>query len=753
MITYFSTLILLTIILFWSKFSCAEIVAIDNIPRFNSVAKIDGVIDESLWKTATQVDVNTVIKPYENTHSPVKTTAYIYETGESLIVGVIAEDPEPNRIRASYRDRDKTQDDDSISLIIDTFNDQRRAFVFSLNPLGVQRDLIQDQTQLSEKDESWDAIWRGAGKITDKGYVVEFEIPYRALRFPEKKGKLTWGIEIKRNYPRNSNMEIVSTAKERGNNCFLCQIPKYSGFEKVSSGNDFLVTPFILASRKDRKAVQENQHEWNNGDIDSEIGADIRWGINQDIILNATINPDFSQVEADTPLLDINRAFSLFFPEKRTFFVDGANYFKTTIFNLVHTRNIASPEFGVKLTGKDDKNLYGILAANDDLTSFLLPSSQSSKVVELTRLDSSGVDRKVKSNVAVARYRRDIGERSNAGILLAKRSSGAYDNVVSSVDGIYKWNSSNRLNYQLSYSDTDNSERLQSLYGLQESQTGLAYQVHYQHSKRDFDITGGYMNFDEGFRSDLGFITRVDYKKGYFGGGYRWYGNEDDHITRYGFRGDWDKTHDQVGQKLEEEVEIYFFLDGPLQFSGELGVVTRDTFWNGEMYDELFTTFSGSFIPDGNIKFTTELLYGQVVDFINNQEADSTIIRVGVNWKYGQHISGATDYLHQFLSANEGRLFEVNQLDLRANLQLDLAHSLRFVFTYTDIDRNEKLYRLPVDETENKFNTQLVYAFEPNPQTVAFIGYSDRGLQNDERDRIVRDERSLFVKFSYAFQL
>lgn len=736
-----------------SNIAQSQSISTENIYRSKDRVVIDGLMDEAVWKTATVIDVNTVIKPYENTKAPVKTKAYLYETGESLVVAVVAEDPNPRDIRAAYRDRDKIQDDDSVSLIIDTFNDQRRAFVFSLNPLGVQRDLIQDQTQLTEKDESWDAIWHGAGKITEKGYVLEFEIPFRALRFPKENRALTWGIEISRIFPRSSRMEIVSTAKERGNNCFLCQVPKYSGFENLTASKDVLVTPFTVASRQDRKTVNANKREWINGDFDYDIGADIRWGINQDTVLNATINPDFSQVEADTPQLNINKAFSLFFPEKRTFFLDGANYFKTTIFNLVHTRNISSPNFGAKLTGKTDKNLYGVMAANDDLTSFLLPSSQSSQVVELSELDNNGIDRNVKSNVAVARYRRDIGQRSNAGILVARRSAGNYDNLVSSVDGIYKWDSSNRINYQLSYSDTDNSERLQERYGLDESQSGVAYQVHYQHSKRDFDITGGYMNFDEGFRSDLGFITRVDYKKGYFGGAYRWYGEENAKITRFGVRGDWDKTYDQSGEQLEEEVEAYFFLDGPMQFFGELGVIARDTFWQGKMHDEMFMTFTGSFIPDGNIKFTSNLLYGQVVDFVNNQEADSTVIRLGGEWKYGQHVSGTTEYLHQFLSTHQGRLFEVNQLDLRTNFQLDLAHSVRIVFTYTDIERNNSLYSVPVDQTKNTFNTQVVYAYEPNPQTVAFIGYSDRGLQNDERDRIVRDERSLFVKLSYAFQL
>ncbi|MCP4989245.1 MAG: hypothetical protein GY928_25265 [Colwellia sp.] len=154
--------------------------------------------------------------------------------------------------------------------------------------------------------------------------------------------------------------------------------------------------------------------EWENGDIEVEPGLDVRWGLTQDIVLNATLNPDFSQVEADAGQLDVNNTYSLFYPEKRPFFLDGASYFDTANFNFVHTRNIADPDGGLKLTGKTDGHSYGLMVANDNNTTFLMPGNQGSDTAELEE----------SSNIAIGRYKVDVGERNNVGVLMTHRQGG-----------------------------------------------------------------------------------------------------------------------------------------------------------------------------------------------------------------------------------------------------------------------------------------------------------------------------------------
>ncbi len=346
---------------------------IHNMLRSTVAAEIDGVLDESVWKDATHMTLDYNINPGDNLPAPVKTDMYIFENGESLFIAFKAFDPNPEKIRAYFRDRDTMFQDDFVGVVLDTFNANRRAYEFFVNPFGVQGDLIKDDTLGGNEDSNWDAIWNSAGRIVDDGYVVEMEIPFSALRFPADQEKLTWGIQALRIYPRDSRMVMSNSKADRDLDCSLCQFEKITGFSGLNQGNNFQVTPTLTYSRTENKDSVPG--DWNSPEDETEAGVDLRWGINENLYLNATLNPDFSQVEADAAQLDINNTFSLFVNEKRPFFLDGRDYFDTQRMNLVHTRNINAPEYGLKLTGKQDNHTYGLMAANDESTSFLMPGS------------------------------------------------------------------------------------------------------------------------------------------------------------------------------------------------------------------------------------------------------------------------------------------------------------------------------------------------------------------------------------------
>jgi hypothetical protein len=177
-----------------------------DLPRIGGAITIDGVLDEDAWRGATQIELGFETQPGENIPARVKTVAYLMEDGTSLYVGFAASDPDPSKIRAYLRDRDTADNDDLVGIIIDTYNDGRRAFEFYANPLGVQMDLTNDDTanrqNTFEFDYSWDAIWDSAGRINADGYVVEMRIPLNQLRFPAVDGKQTWGVDLSRSYPR-----------------------------------------------------------------------------------------------------------------------------------------------------------------------------------------------------------------------------------------------------------------------------------------------------------------------------------------------------------------------------------------------------------------------------------------------------------------------------------------------------------------------------------------------------------------------
>ena len=283
-----------------------------NVPLINEDIKIDGVMDESVWDQALMIPLLYETSPAENTPAMVKTEAYFIDRGHSLVIGFRAEDPEPEKIRAFLRDRDSAYSDDFVGVLLDTYNDERRALEFFVNPLGVQMDLIQSG---NNEDDSWNAIWDSAGKITDFGYVVEMEIPYNEIQMPDSVGEKTWGLFALRVQPRDDRRLYRNVIIDRNNDCFLCQTEKITGFANADRGMDLEITPTVtgLASR----SRDPEEADYGPSETDFEAGVDVNWGINSNLTLNATINPDFSQVEADSAQLNVNQNFALFFPERR----------------------------------------------------------------------------------------------------------------------------------------------------------------------------------------------------------------------------------------------------------------------------------------------------------------------------------------------------------------------------------------------------------------------------------------------------
>ncbi|HEX6864765.1 MAG TPA: sugar-binding protein, partial [Thermoanaerobaculia bacterium] len=394
-----------------------------RVERATSEIRIDGALDEPAWSAAAVVELLYETRPAENQPPPVETRVLLAYDDSNLYVAFDARDPDPSAIRAHLSDRDTAWSDDFVGIVLDPFNDERRAFEFFINPLGVQMDMFNDDVGGNE-DESWDAIWSSAGRITETGFIVEVAIPWSSLRFPRTAGEQTWGFDALRFYPRDHRRRIASQPMDRNVTCYLCQISKMTGFAGITPGKNVEVVPTVTSSRTDRReGFQSGQLE--DGSVDTDLGITARWGITPNLALNAAINPDFSQVEADAAQLDVNTRFALFFPEKRPFFLEGADFFRTP-FDAVFTRNVADPSWGVKLTGKEGRNALGLFVAEDEQTNLILPGSQGSDAVVLP-FQTTG---------AVLRYRRDLGSSSALGVLLTSREGDGYSNRVGGIDGL-----------------------------------------------------------------------------------------------------------------------------------------------------------------------------------------------------------------------------------------------------------------------------------------------------------------------------
>ena len=707
---------------------------------------VDGVMDEAVWKVATKMVLKYENNPGEGLAAPVKTEVYFYENGKSLNVAIIAYDPNPELIRASLRDRDALWDDDYVGIIIDTFNDQRSGYEFFVNPLGAQADVRMDDTNGWNEDASWDAIWDSAGQITEFGYVVEMSIPFTVIRFPQADGKLTWNVAGLRDYPRDVLRQMATYKDDRNIKCNLCQFDQMVGFESVKQSNNFQLTPTLTISRQDEKLIVPG--DWEDGDTDVEPGLDIRWGITQDMVLNATINPDFSQVEADSGQLDVNNTYSLFYPEKRPFFLDGASYFATSNFDFVHTRNIAEPDVGVKLTGKTEQHSYGLMIANDKNTSFLMPGNSGSGIAVLND----------ESETTVARYKMDVGERNDIGVLVTNRQATDYQNTLVSVDGNYWFSQTDSLRYQIAHSESDNPTAVQEDFDVAKEQEGNAYSLSYSRQTRDYNLNANYTNVEEGFRADLGFQSQANYEEVLLGGSQTWYGTQNDTLTQWGYFGHWSKTYDQDGKMLEQEYKLTGEITGPMQLYANFGFIHRENYFDDEYFFENQAQTYLHFRPISELKLQFFTRIGKQIDYANTQLGDVFNFETTATWDANKHIN--IDFSHNYgqLDIDSKRLFTANQYDVRLGYQFNMRSILKLVVQYTDIDRDADMYSYDdIEDRPNEinryFSTQLIYSYKINPQTLFFVGYSDGGFQDDNLDELERDQRTVFTKFSYAWQL
>ncbi len=511
-----------------------------SVPRATEPIVVDGVLDDAAWADALRLELPYEVWPADSTAAAVRTVALLaYDEGH-VYIGFEAHDPQPHVIRARLSDRDTAFQDDFVGVVLDTFNDGRRAYEFFVNAMGVQMDLVVDDVSGNE-DSSWDAIWESAGRLTEDGYHVEIAIPYTSLRFQRAAGGQTWGLDLIRIYPRDQRYLLASNPRNRDISCYLCQVGKVVGFDGATPGRNLEITPTLTAIRTD--SAPTTGASIDRGDPDYEAGVTAKWGITPNMVLSGTLNPDFSQVEADVAQLDVNEQFALFFPEKRPFFLEGSDFFDTPI-RIVHTRTVADPSWGMKVTGKEGAHALGAFAAEDDRTNLVFPGSQRSLATSL----------EVESVAGVARYRRDIGNSSAIGGLVTVRDGEGYSSGVAGADALIRFAESDSIRAQALVSRTTYPDEVAADFGQPGGDFGdTAFALNYNHSTRDWSWWGRYRDIGEDFRADLGFVPQVDIRQPVVGTEYRWWGDENNWWTRWAVGGDWDQTGERDGDLIERE--------------------------------------------------------------------------------------------------------------------------------------------------------------------------------------------------------
>lgn len=713
-----------------------------EIPRAESSIKVDGNLDELVWKKALHLNLAYEVRPGENTQPPVDTDLYLAFTQEALLVAFVAHDPRPGEIRARYSDRDRIWKDDWVGIVLDTFNDERRAYELMVNPLGAQLDAINDDMN-GNYDTSWNAIWDSAGRITDQGYQVEMLIPFNQLKFQESDGFQIWGLDAVRSYPRRHRHHIGLFARDRGHNSYLAQEEKIRGFEGARSGKNLEIVPTFTAGRTD--VADCTDCGLTNGDADEDMGVTARWGVTPNITLSGTINPDFSQVEADVVKLALNEQFALFFPESRPFFLEGKDYFSTGL-NLVHTRTIADPSTAAKVTGKSGRHTYGAFTAQDEHTSILIPGAEGSSAASFAE----------KSDNHVARYRYDYGRNSSVGALLTWRTGqNGYRNSVLSVDARHRFSAKDQITFNYAGSQTRYSPEIQAEFGMDQTEVDdSAGRISYSHSERNWGTFTTFQHYGKGFRADLGFQPRVGFRKLIIGGNYMWHGKPDTFYNRLEVSGDWDQTETVDGDLIEREIEGRFRFNGPKEswFNTTIGQRTR--VYEQISYDQNFVNVSTGMTVNGSLSFGSNFNKSDWIDFGHNRAAERFSMGPNMRLDLGRHFKLTMRYNYTKLDVAEGNLFTAKVPEARLNIFFNRRTMIRTVLQFTDITRDPDVYDPELyDEVASRSRdllTQLLFSYKLNPQTVAYAGYTDSYI-GENSESLLQTERTFFAKVGYAW--
>jgi len=737
-----------------------------SVPYLNNQPIIDGSYSESEWLLARVVDLNFITRPFETLPAPVQTQVRVFEGGTDLYVLFVANDPDPSQIRAFLRDRDEGFGEDLVGVKLDPFNDGRLAYQFYANPLGVQTDSIENEMTGSDSI-SWNGIWESAGQLTSTGFVVEMKIPLRLLNFEEAKGVKNWGIEFVRFYPRNDSYRLSHVPFDRNNSCNLCQMGVASGFPVAKQANNLAVVPTLVLGKSRSRSLKDGAF-WDDQN-NQEVGVDVKWSITPEVSLSGTLNPDFSQVEADSGQLNINNSFALFFDERRPFFVENADYF-STFEDLIYTRNINAPDYGTKITGRVDNHSIGFFVANDQTTGFLVPGNLGSSVAQLAE----------KSINLATRYRYDYSDNLSLGVLSTLRSSDSYQNAVLSVDARYRVSENDTVRAQLTRSETEYPEFLQANFcandclqqddfseaALRTENTegfaGQSLRVQYDRETESYFINARHTKTDAGFRADLGFISNVDSEKSVLGGGYNWRA-VNTWWNRIRLNADWDITHNDNGELIERELESYASIRGEWQTELEIGARKRDRVGlrsdpsrlaisgNTTRFDELSHSFFLRTTPNEVVSYKMFVRVGDSIDLANNRLGDQTYFEHEVELNLGKHFRFEFEHARSRLAADAQGLFDAHLYDMRGTYQFDPRQFIRLVVSYSDIDRNQNNYSFDVNANSQNLGLQFLYSYKVNPLSKFFLGFSQGARDNDDLPKLKTDNQSVFMKFSYAW--
>ncbi len=472
-----------------------------RLPRISTPIRVDGDLSDPGWREAGVVETFYEINPGDNVPPPVRTVARIGYDDRFFYVSFWCQDPDLRRLRAPFVDRDGISDDqDYVGILLDVENQHRAAIDFWIGPRGIQADSVFNEGSSTE-DFGPDYFWQSASVIGSDSWAAEVAIPLSSLRYPEKDPQ-DWALMLYRIYPREFNYQLFSVRVPRGSSCFLCQSATVEAISGLPKGAHVVVAPYgAVSSTKTYPGA-----DGYSGDglvTKGKIGVDAKWLPDADTIVDATVNPDFSQIESDAAQIAVNERFALFYPEKRPFFLEQVNLLQAPI-QAVYTRTITSPLWGARVTGRGADTSYTALVTRD---------RGGGTVVVPGPVFSDAAPQDFASFVGIGRLRQDLGN-SFAGVLgTARVVEGGGHNYVLGGDFQWRPNDADVVTGQYLYSFSREPDRPDLFAGWDGQRlSGFGWNASWSHSSRHWNWSFSYQDFAVGFRADDGFVPQVGYR-------------------------------------------------------------------------------------------------------------------------------------------------------------------------------------------------------------------------------------------------
>jgi hypothetical protein len=710
-----------------------------EINRVQNAIIIDGDLTDLEWGQANGTDYFLEIEPGENTTPAEKTEVKVAYDDKNLYVAFWAF-ADPKDIRASFQKRDQAWTDDFVAIFLDTYGDANTGTMIGANPYGIQMDAKNNGG--GNDDPTFDLVYESQGKITDEGYQVEMAIPFSSLSFPDKEVQ-EWKVGFYRSLPREKRSQIVWGGFDRTNPCFLCQMGTLKGIQGITQRGNFEFLPAIVGSQI---SELDQNNTLQKGTALGQASLGIKYSLSSDQVAEFTINPDYSQVEADEEQVDVNTTFALFFPEKRPFFNAGNDLIDTWI-NAIYTRSINNPIASGRMINRGQKNSWYLLSAMDENSPYTIPGEEQSFSLSGGRSISN-----------IFRFRRTLEEASFFGILATDRRMIDNDGSGSVVgfDTRYKFNKTYQVEFQTLFSHTkephDSLLKNDVNFGDNhtftfdgESFTGNAMELEFRRETEHWGLETGYDHKTSAFRAENGFISNNNNRRIYLES--YWVYTPDKMISKVigGFHSGIESNFD--GQ-IKTRYTSFFgnvMLPRQTRLAANIIAIPYNYFKNTELTGlwkirlRINSQFNKLISFGGSLGRSIEKV--TFLDIPEKGSSNSFSLWTRLKVSDRMQVGGTYENYRMTTLDKKEEYYSGYLTGIRMNYQYNRAVSFRLLGQYNDFSQT--------------FQLQPLVSYQPSPFTIFYIGSTSNQIADNLSIGSIREsqinDRQLFLKFQYLF--